>query len=189
MEGPRIRVRKVLSKPTTNLTESDPREELPPPVPTNKEILDRSKHYGEELSGLMSRHVVETREFFLREIFPIALSLTNGFADANDVLTNQLGDSTSGAPLMQLMEGYSMNAIRAKMIEFVSKKFNLNDKEASIYLARTIASDQGFNNARSLETLLHEMQSVANVPRTSEGSEVQLQQLSCLLYTSPSPRD
>lgn len=174
-----MRIKKIVPKPKSIQAGVTHEEMTPLLEPTNKWSLDRSAKYSKELHKSMEAVVNDTREFFLKDIFPTALSLTNGFADANEVLTNSLGENATAAPLMSLVEGYMIQAVRSRILLFVANKFGMTPSEQQIYLVSALSKDgvsQGSIDDR-VETLLREMQSLSDLSRARQKSEVQLQQL------------
>lgn len=143
-------------------------------VPVNAHIVERAKSYKQELPDLL-KNIASERDFLLTEVFPPAMAALNAFEDAGEVLASTLEgyDISAMAPLY---ESYAMNAVRSKILCRIISQFNMSKLEVQYFLTRILASE-GHSNDR-IQSILHEVQSLADMHRSAEGSKVQMRPVS-----------
>ena len=139
-------------------------------TPVNDHIVRRVRSFTKELPTLLEPIATE-RDFLLKEVFPPAMTALNAFADAGEVLSSSL-EGYDITPLAPTYESYVMDAVRAKILCRIIPQFNLSSVETQYFLTRVLAAE-GHSNDR-IQTILHEVQSLVDVQRQSEGAKAQM---------------
>lgn len=171
-DGPRSTLTGVDIGSIRDSMEKDKQSKL---VPTNTHILVRAKKYKEDLPSLLSS-LEKFRDTLLESVYPQALSVVNGLADSDEVMVAALGENSSVKDMQPLLETYMLEAVKSRLTFMVADCFNMTDAEMRLYLLRVLGNE-GFSNDR-LQTVLHEVQSLANLHRTTKGASLQLPELS-----------
>lgn len=134
-------------------------------VPINTHILKRSSKYKKDMPKLLSG-LASFRDKLLDSVYPKALSVMNGLADSDEVLTSALGPDASISSLQPVVESYMLEALKSRLIFLVLDCFELNPAEAQLYMLRVL-NNEGFTHDR-IQSLLHEMQSMVSLQRASK---------------------
>ena len=158
-------------KRTDALSEQD----LSSTIPVNQVTLDRAAKYRDkELPKLLRDPINATRDFFLREVAPLALSVSNGLLEATDVLKETFQEDPAVGPYIKRMEDLAYQAVEIKMISFITTLFKLTPDETSRFMVSVYSKELKTDD---LISVLSQMLKVSNVPGPEKGSEVRVRQL------------
>lgn len=143
--------------------------------PVNTHIVQYVNEFKKDLPAFLKKQLHDETKFLLKEVFPRAFAHLNAYADANEVLVSTLGETASVAALAPEVEGMVLQAVRSKLLMRMISAFSLTEAETRVFLLRTLFQEGRSNE--SLQTLLHEVQSLVDMHRAPEGAKLQVQQL------------
>jgi hypothetical protein len=102
---------------------------------TGADLQQRAVGYERQLYRWMMTPAQVAQEKMLANVYPAALSLKTGIADAGDVLALSLGDRSADADRwVALIDKLTVNAITARLLLYVKEHFKLTPSEAEMYL-------------------------------------------------------
>ena len=90
LEKPYIETQENLSKPSAR--EHLVQDPLSSIIPANQQSIDIAKAYRRALPKLLRNSIPTVRDFFLKDIAPISLGVSNGLLDAHDILHHALDE-------------------------------------------------------------------------------------------------
>jgi hypothetical protein len=120
-------------------------------------------------------NIDKSREFFLTEIAPLVLGISNGLQDAKEILERAFEEPADTQHLFASIEDSMQKAILAKIISFVQDYSSLKDSEKAMHtLLHMLKENTGNVDTQSL---LLKMLSISNLPRSKQRPEVQVREL------------
>ncbi len=118
-------------------------------------LRNRALSYTPSLYKWMQDPAQIAQEKMLANVYPAALSLKTGIADAGDILSLSIGDKPADAERwVALTDRLTINAITARLLLFVKDHFKLNPQEAELYLRYHLHQTFGNQAASDTENLL-----------------------------------
>ena len=126
-------------------------------IPANAANLQIAERYREALPRLLSEVIPNTRDFFLKEIAPMSLGISNGLMDAHDILVKALDEEdVDTAPYISRIEQLAVIALEQKMITFVQGQLKLNEEESKRFLYGVLSKEVRSEDLSSLlMSILH----------------------------------
>jgi hypothetical protein len=106
----------------------------PETEPVNLPLLELVKTYKANLPLVLKPKVEKAREFFLNEIVPTVLAVSNGMQDGVDVARGALEDEPDASAYVNAMNQMVSTALRVKMANFTRQVCNLNQQESEVFL-------------------------------------------------------
>lgn len=103
-------------------------------APTNSVLVAISKDYKEKMPAIIGPGIENTRTFFLSDIAPSVMSMTNGLQDGFDVLKQVMGEEPQASQYFNAMNSMLGIALKTKMAVFIAQHCNLSKEEREIFL-------------------------------------------------------
>lgn len=140
-------------------------------IPVNAENLRISKEYRKQLPLLMNNKLELTQNFFLHEVAPSLLALSNGLQDAKEILETTLDEKSDTDNLFHKIENAVGLALDVKIMNFAISVIGLDVKEAKEFKLLAFSKEMGSTNENLIGQLL-KVFSVHDVPGAKKGAKV-----------------
>lgn len=122
-------------------------------TPTNAVLVSMAKDYKDKLPALLGPGIDNTRTFFLADIAPAVMAMTNGLQDGLDVLRQAMEEEPQASKYFNAMNNMLDVALRTKMANFVANHCNLSLEERTIFLKEVFTAPQETSTAKIIKEL------------------------------------
>lgn len=103
-------------------------------TPTNSVLIAMAKDYKEKMPAIIGPGIENTRTFFLADIAPSVMAMTNGLQDGFDVLKQVMDEEPQASQYFNAMNTMLGIALKTKMANFIAKHCNLSAYEKEIFI-------------------------------------------------------
>lgn len=103
-------------------------------IPTNSVLIEIAKDYKEKMPTIIGPGIENTRSFFLSDIAPSVMAMTNGLQDGFDVLKQVMGEEPQAAQYFNAMNAMLGIALKTKMANFIANHCGLTPEEKEIFI-------------------------------------------------------
>lgn len=143
--------------------------------PVNKEILLQTKRVKREMPEMLSGHICDARDFFLNELAPMLIGMSNGLQDAKEILEGAFDEVADTQHLFTMLEDSLQKAVLVKSVSFIQKYADLNTQESNLHtLLHMLKENTGHVDT---EALLLKVLQLPNVQRSAERPQAQVREL------------
>lgn len=110
-------------------------------IPANQANLELAEEYRKALPKMLDKRIPAVRDFLLGILAPLSLGMTNGLADAQDVLSAALGEEVDVSPYTSRLEELMHVGLEVKMVSFVQDLLKLSPDESQRFLLKVFSKD------------------------------------------------
>lgn len=103
-------------------------------TPSNAVLVEMAKDYKEKMPTIIGPGIENTRNFFLTDIAPSVMAMTNGLQDGFDVLKQVMGEEPQASQYFNAMNTMLGVALKTKMANFIAGHCNLSPEEKEIFI-------------------------------------------------------
>ena len=128
----------------------------PEQTPTNAALVAMSNSYRGTIPLLVGPGIDKTRTFFLSEIAPLVISMTNGMQDGMDVLRQVMQEEPQASEYFNAMNQMLSVALKTKMASFVANHCSLSRAEHETFMQEI------FNKPKEPQSVADAIRSLAD---------------------------
>lgn len=157
-------------------------------APINQPLISRANQYKTDLPPLVRENIKRVQEFFLVEVLPFMMAVSNGLDDATDIAKLALEEEPQALAFKKFVVQVTNEAIKAKTVNFIQSLAELNPQEERMFKLAYLSISGVLQNGDTTQALLREVLAVSDMQRsTKNNTEVLVRKVSKIERDRESP--